>query len=200
MSVLLSRRFRRVREEWAANPRLRWGAVAIVGIIFVYAVLVLMDWRSSLQETYRERSLQLYKVAALAGQDEWILRADSAKAVQKSLQAEIPAVGSIGLAQADAQSRVRQVLNAFGPKLSAEARPPAQVAGQPGVWRLPVSIRGPVTQAQLVGILWRIESSDRLMVIDEVTITFVERVPNVAMTTTAYYRVAAPAGGANARP
>ena len=201
MSGSAAAQWRKAREEWSANPRLRWGGLAIGVILFVYVCLVLVDWRASLQDTYRQRSLELYKVASLAGQDQWLQRAESAKALQKALQAEIPGMSSIGLAQADAQANVRQILNAFGPKLAADPRPPAQVPGQPGVWRLPVAIRGPVSQPQLASILWRIESSDRLVVVDQMTITFVERMPNVAMTVTAFYRVPAPAaGGVDARP
>ena len=104
------------------------------------------------------------------------------------------------VSQAEVQTTIRQLLTAFGPKLSTDARPPAQVTGQPGVWRLPVTIRGVLTQAQLTSILSRVESSDRLLVIDELTIGFVERMPTITMTITAYYRVDAPRGNDNARP
>lgn len=197
---LMTSRLHKAREEWRANTRLRWGAAAILVIAFAYACVLLVDWRASLQQTYQQRSLQLYKVAALSGQEQWLLRAEGVKTVQKALQAEIPAASSIGLAQAEAQTTVRQILNAFGPKLAADPRPPAQVPGQPGLWRLPVSIRGPITQPQLASILWRVEGSDRLIVIDDLSITFVQQLPSVAMTVTAYYRVPTPAGVVNARP
>jgi hypothetical protein len=200
MRAAVSKRWDAARREWNSNPRLRWGGLAILVIVFAYACLLLLDWRAALQEQYRQRSLQLYKMAALSGQNQWLLRAESAKTVQKALRAEIPDASSIGLAQAEAQTTVRQILNAFGPKLSADPRPPAQVRGQPGVWRFPIAIRGPVSQPQLASILWRIEGSDRLIVIDELAITFVQRTPSVAMTVTAYYRVATPAGTGNARP
>ena len=200
MSAVLAQRWRKSREEWNANPRLRWGGLAILVIAFFSLCLLMADWRESLQETYRQRSLQLYKVAALSGQDQWLLRAEGVKTVQKALQAEIPGATSIGLAQAEAQATVRQILNAFGPKLSADPRPPAQVPGQPGLWRLPVTIRGAISQPQLASILWRIEGSDRLIVIDDLSITFVQRMPSIAMTVTAYYRVATPKGTPDARP
>lgn len=200
MSATVSTRWHSALSEWNANPRLRWGGLAILVIGFLYASVLLLDWRSALLQEYRERSLQLYKVAALAGQDQWLLRAESVKTVQKALRSEIPEASSLGLAQAEAQTTVRQITNAFGPRLSADPRPPAQVPGQPGLWRLPVAIRGPVTQPQLASILWRIEGSDRLIVVDDLTITFVKRMPSVAMTVTAYYRVATPAGTGNARP
>ena len=74
----------------------------------------------------------------------------------------------------------------------------ALVAGQPGLWRVPVTIRGVLTQAQLVEILRRIESSDRLMVIDEFQMGFVQGLPNITLTAVAYYRVGAAEGGQRA--
>lgn len=196
----MARNWRNAREEWGNNPRLRWGGLAILAIAFLYLCMLLGDWRQGLQDTYRERSLQLYKVAALSGQEQWLLRAEDVKTVQKALQAEIPGASTIGLAQAEVQTRVRQILNAFGPKLTADARPPAEVPGQAGVWRFPVTIRGPVSQPQLASILSRIEGSDRLIVIDDLAITFVQRIPSVSMTVTAYYRIDAPRKDADAAP
>ena len=198
MSVRESARLRQVREEWRSNPRLRWGVAAIAAIMFVYLLVVLADWRRDLHEQYQQRTLQLYKMAALAGQEQWAVRAQAATNLRKSLQAEIPSAATIGLAQAEVQATVRQILNAFGPKMSSESRPPAQVPTQQGVWRVPVTIRGLLTQAQLMEILRRIESSDRLFVIDEFQLGFVQGQPNVTLTAVAYYRIGGAQGGQSA--
>lgn len=198
MSMAGSARVRQMREEWRSNPRLRWGVAAIAVIALLYLVLVLLDWRRQLHEEYQQRTLQLYKMAALAGQEHWSVRAQSAQNLQKSLQAEIPRAATIGLAQAEVQTTIRQILNAFGPKLSSESRPPVQVPSQPGLWRVPVTIRGILAQAQLMEILRRIESSDRLFVVDEFQMSFVQGQPNITLTAVAYYRVGATEGGPRA--
>ena len=189
MSAILPARTRKIREEWNGNPRLRWGAGIAIAIGFLYLCLVLADWRRDLHDQYQQRTLQLYKMTALAGQEQWLARAQSAQAVQKALQAEVPNAATIGLAQAEVQTFVRQLINAFGRKLGSDARPPAEVAGQPGLWRIPVTLRGMVSQPQMLEILRRVEDSDRLMVIDEFSFTFVRGVPNMSMTLVAYYRV-----------
>lgn len=193
MSTTLPASTRKIREEWASNPRLRWGAGIALAIGFFYLCLVLVDWRRDLHDEYQQRTLQLYKMTALAGQEQWLVRAQSAQSVEKALQAEVPNAATIGLAQAEVQTFVRQLINAFGRKLSSDARPPAEVAGQPGLWRIPVTLRGVVSQVQMMEILRRVEDSDRLMVIDEFTFTFVRGVPNMSMTLVAYYRVGSPA-------
>jgi len=195
MKALESGRVRQIRDEWRSNPRLRWGVAAIAAIAFVYLVLVLADWRRDLHAQYQQRTLQMYKMAALAGQEQWSVRAQAAQNLQKSLQAGIPRAATIGLAQAEVQTTIRQLLNAFGPRMSSDAKPPVQVRSQPGLWRVPVTIRGMLSQAQLMEILRRIESSDRLFVIDEFQLAFVQGQPNVTLTAVAYYRVGAAAQG-----
>ena len=189
MSAILPVRTRKIREEWNGNPRLRWGAGIAIAIGFFYLCLVLADWRRDLHDQYQQRTLQLYKMTELAGQEQWLGRAQSAQALEKALQAEVPNAATIGLAQAEVQTFVRQLINAFGRKLGSDVRPPAEVAGQPGLWRIPVTLRGMVSQPQMLEMLRRVEDSDRLMVIDEFSFTFVRGVPNMSMTLVAYYRV-----------
>ena len=142
MSAALPAGTRKIREEWRSNPRLRWGAAIAAAIGFLYLCLVLADWRRELHEEYQQRTLQLYKMTELAGQEQWLGRAQSAQALEKALQAEVPNAATIGLAQAEVQTFVRQLINAFGRRLSSDARPPAEVTGQPGLWRIPVTLRG----------------------------------------------------------
>lgn len=177
--------------QWRANPRLRWGVLAIGLILFVYTVQVLVDWRRDLHAQYQDQTVQLYKMTALAEEDHWIARARDAQALEKALQAEVPASATIGLAQAETQTFVRQLMNAYGRRLGSEARAPAQVAGFPGVWRVPVTLRGEVTQNQLLEILRRIEGSERLMVVDEFSFRYERGVPVFSLTFAAFYRIGA---------
>lgn len=189
MSARIPSQLRAMREEWKGNPRLRWGTIAAAAIAFIYLCLVLVDWRRDLHAHYQERSLHLYKMTALAGQEYWVARAQSAQAVEKALQAEIPAAATIGLAQAEVQAMVRKLMNAYGRKLTTEARPPTELAGQRGLWRIPVTMRGVTSQAQMLEILRLLESSDRLVTIEQFSFTFAQGVPNFSLTLVAYYRV-----------
>lgn len=195
MSLQVSTRLRSMREEWKVNPRLRWGAAAAAAIAFVYLCLVLVDWRRDLHEQYQAETLQLYKMTALAGQEHWVARAQAAESVEKALRAEIPHAATIGLAQAEVQSTVRQLVNAFGRKLSVDARPPAEVAGQQALWRIPVTMRGVTSQAQMLEIVRMLESSERLVVIEQFSFSFIQGQPNFSLTLVAYYRI----GSAGAR-
>ena len=193
-------RMAQMRVEWSGNQRLRIGTGLILVILVVYILMVLSDWRTALHAEYQQRTLELYKVRALAGKDEWLLRADKAQALDKALQAEIPRAATIGLAQAEVQTWMRQIMQAFGPKMASESHAPSPVAGEPGLWRIPITIRGVSSPQRLQEILRRIESADRLTVVDSMTVTMIRDAPNISLTAVAYYRVGKPGEAANGKP
>ncbi len=196
----LAERVAQMRTEWSGNPRLRIGVGLVAVILVIYLLMVLADLRTELHAQYQQRTLQLYKVQALAGKDEWLLREENARALNKALQAEIPSATTLGLAQAEAQTWMRQLMQAFGPKMTSESHAAAQVPGEPGLWRIPITIRGLVTVRQLQEMLRRVESSDRLIVVDNMTIAFIRDTPNVSLTVAAYYRVGKPVEASNGKP
>lgn len=177
-----------LRDEWRNNQRLRWGVLAIAAILLGYAVLLLNDWRLALHEQYRQSTLRLYKVAALNGKDEWIARAQEAAALRKALQSQVPAASSPGMAQADAQGWVKQLVTASGRQLATEGLAATRVDADAGVWKVPITVRGEIGPSELVEMLRRIESSDRLIVVDALNHTNRQR-PNMVLTISAYYRL-----------
>ena len=66
--------------------------------------------------------------------------------------------------------------------------PPVPTMKPPGCCAVTDTLLGAMLE-----ILRRVEDSDRLMVIEEFSFTFVKGVPNMSMTLVAYYRVGSPA-------
>lgn len=186
-----------IRGEWQANPRLRWGVLAIGVIAWVYAVLLLNDLRLKLHEDYRQQTLRLYKVAALAGKDEWIGRAQDAKALRRALDSQVPGASSTGMAQADAQGWVKALVNATGPKLTTEGRDATRVDPASGLWKVPMTLRGTTEPGPLLEMLRQIESSERLVVVESLEINNRQRM-NLQITIAPYYRLKQE-GGADVR-
>lgn len=197
-----SPQFLRLRTEWTANTRLRLGVWLAFGLFALYAAFLLNDWRQALHEKYQQESLRFYKTAALEGQQVWIARAQQARDLRKALDAQVPTADTLGLAQAEAQSWVQQLLRAFGRDMASQARAPVQVDVTGGIWKIPITVRGVVTSNQYLEMLRRIEGGDRLMVIEQVTIDN-QRRPIVEMTISTFYRVRSvetKPGGASASP
>src|SRR5690606_12939632 len=133
-----------IRRQWQASQRLRIGVLAIGAILLVWLFLVLQDWRASLAQEYAARTEHLYKMQALAGQDEWIERARSTAEARAALEAELPDAATPGLAQANVQGWVRDLVKAYGEQgVQVQAQDAMPVDGHPGVWRVPVAISGP---------------------------------------------------------
>lgn len=180
----------RLQAEWSSNARLRIGAWVVLAILVLYTCLVLVDWRRSLADDYEQASVRLYKTAALAGQDHWLQRAQDARDLRRALEAQVPSAATLGLAQAESQSWVQQLLRAYGRDMTSQANAPVPVDAASGLWKVPVTIRGALTAGQFVEMLRRIEGNDRLMVIERLSIDN-QRRPTIDMTITAFYRVRA---------
>lgn len=179
----------RIAQEWNANQRLRLGGYAIAVLLACYLAFALNDWRMALHEQYQQRTLQLYKTVALSGQESWLARAEQARTLRRALEAQLPSAASLGLAQAEVQTSVQSMVRAFGQGLSVETRPAVQIEDRPGIWKLPVVLRGPASATQLLAILRQIESGDRLVLIEQIAFDNQQR-PFVTLTMVAYYRIA----------
>lgn len=179
----------RVRAEWSANPRLRWGVGIALMIASLYAALVLNDWRNRLHAEYQQASVRLVKTASLAGQQQWVARAQQARDLRRALEAKVPVSATLGLAQAEAQSWIQELVRAFGGRdMTSQARAPVRVSANGDVWKIPVTIRGGLTSSQYLEMLRRIEGNERLIVVEQVTLDNQRRL-TIDMTISAFYRV-----------
>lgn len=188
MSGALSAALTQARKEFAENPRLRIGAWAIAAIVVFYLWLVLADWRAQMQKDYAAQSQQLQKIRSLAGQDEWLQRAEHARALRDALQAQIPEVATLGLAQASVQTMARNLAAASGNAIRVQAEAPTPVEGNEGLWRVPVVISGGLGAAQVLQLIRRIESERNLVTIEQAMILNRDN-RTFSLTVVAFFRV-----------
>ena len=194
MSAQLQVALADIRRQWAANRRLRIGVAAIGLIVVAYLFLVLQDWRSALSAEYATRTEHLYKMQALAGQDEWIDRAETMAGVRRALEAELPDAATPGLAQANVQGWVRDIVAAYGDDdVTVQVRDAMAVDGHPGVWRVPVAINGPLRPAQYLDLVASIERRDTLSIIEQARVLDREN-KTFSLTVVAFFRIAPPQG------
>ena len=177
-----------IRREWAANPRLRLGAIAIGVILAVYLLLVLQDLRASLQDHYAERTGYLAKLQALSGQEVWLERASEVARVRAALEAEIPPVATVGIAQATVQGWLREAAVAFSEDANIQAETPSRIAEDSDIWRVPVVVSGKLDPARYVQLIGMIEKRPNLAVIGEAMILNREN-RTFSLTVVSYYRV-----------
>ena len=92
------------------NPRLRWGVLLIIGIFWLYGVLVLRD---DLQEKTQQQRALVQSIARLRGQllqTEWATRLTPAKVLAVQLEGKLWQAPTSGLAQAAFQDWLNATL------------------------------------------------------------------------------------------
>lgn len=167
MSAVLQTLASQVRAEFQANPRLRWGGLLIVAIMVFYLLLVLFDVRALMQREYVQQVQRLDKISSLAGQDEWLQRAEQARALHDALQAQLPSVATLGLAQASVQSFARDMIASSGKPLRVQSETAAEVGRGSGIWRVPVVLSGALAPDATLQLIRRIEMQPNLIVIEQ---------------------------------
>lgn len=191
MSARLVEPVRKLGLEIRSNPRLQAGLAVVAAILVLYAALVLLDLRQAREQAYVQRVEQLRKMRALAGQDAWIGRAQAAARVRQALAAEIPSFETVGVAQAQLTSWVREVGQAFGGNaVQIQSQTPQQVAGEDGLWRVPVTISGEAAPARVVDLIQQVERRSVLTVIEQAMLMNREN-KTYSLTVVAYVRVGA---------
>lgn len=188
----LSAQLADVRRQWSTNPRLRLAVSAAAGLVALYAVLVLFDWRDELATRYQERSAYMARLRALAGQPEWLARSQDAARLRKALEAGIGTAATLGLARAEVQSWARERAAATGGDVQVASPEPVEVDGQPGVWRVPVTLTGTAAPQQVVQLMQTVEKSPTLAVIQQSMLLNREN-RTFSLTVVFHYRIA---GGA----
>lgn len=188
MSGALRAALASMRKELADNPRLRLGAWLIAAILIFYVWLVLADWRAQMHKDYVAQVQQLQKIRSLAGQDEWLQRAEQARVLRDALQAQIPEVATLGLAQASVQTLARDMIAASGNAIRVQTEAPAEVGEGSGLWRVPVVISGGLGATQVLQLIRRIESQRNLVVIEQAMILNREN-HTFSLTMVSFFRV-----------
>jgi hypothetical protein len=178
-----------VRQELAKNARLRLGLIVIAVILAFYSALLLMDWRTALHAHYVERMQYLHKLREMANQNEWPARAEAAARLRKALEAEIPEVASLGLAQAGAQTWARGLAGVQGGAIQLQTQEPQVVEGQPGLMRVPIVLSGALPPRVVLNIIQQIEKRGSLAVIEEAMLLNREN-QTFQLTVVSYVRVA----------
>lgn len=189
MSAASAGPFGKLASEVRANRRLQLGLAVIGAILAFYAVLVLFELRRDQEERYVQRLEHLQKMRRLAGQDAWIGRAQAVARVRRGLAAELPEFETVGVAQAQLTSWVREVAQSFDSSdVQIQSQAAQQVVGTPGLWRIPVVVSGSAAPGRVVNLIQQVERRSVLTVIEQAMLLNREN-KGYSLTVVAYVRV-----------
>jgi len=100
--------------EWNTNARLPWAVYLLLGIVWLYAILVLRDAVSSEYSKWDAMEAKNARARSTAAEADWPTRAQEIKVALNDLEALLWRDGSVGLSQAAFEERVSQSLAAAG--------------------------------------------------------------------------------------
>ncbi len=92
------------------NPRLRWGVAMIVGLFWLYAILLLRETLQQQEQQHRASAQSLSRLRTQLTQTEWISRVVPAKTLSVQLEGRLWQAPTSGLAQAAFQDALNSAM------------------------------------------------------------------------------------------
>lgn len=181
-----------LREQWAANRRLRWGLLLIAAILWIQGLLMLGDGAQALRQQSDSLREDVDRLQAQSRSKAWPGRADDARQQVDALRSMLWQEGDIGLAEAAVQDWVRALAGKLGlgirelavTRLGTVAAPSAaasatqQVAGVQAV-RLRLSVD--FNRLALMGFLAELAQHERIVVVDRLVLRPVSQPPSAEL-------------------
>ncbi len=182
------------------NPRLRLGVLLIIGIIWLYGLLILRDESRLAASQYQTVAKKVARLQAEANQSEWAARVEPVRALQLELESRMWHEGTIGLAQATFQDWLNQAVQQSNlvravvsvaaqedntqDKNTAVKTPPAP---NPDIWKVSAKIGFDFTPKGLYALIGRLEDHDKQIIIESLVVRSLP-LPRADMVLVAYFQ------------
>jgi hypothetical protein len=180
-----------LRGQWVDNVRLRLGLLSIVAILWAYGLLVGADFLTERQKLLASLSEQAARLAPVAREQQWPVRADEAKRQLTALQAMVWVESDLGLAEARFQDWLRATAGSSGLVLrdltlarvtaagATPAVPSASDVGRAGAAPLVIAARltAEFKREALLGFLSELARNDRAVVVDRLMVRVATQPP-----------------------
>lgn len=186
--------------EIRANPRLRLGLWLIIGIAWIYCLLLLRDEVHRANNEHQAFAKKVARTLAQAGQNEWLERAESAQAMQLQHESRLWHEGTIGLAQAGFQDWLNLAVQQSGlskPVITVAAQEEntseKTTTGGKGadstsnLWKITAKLSFDFTARNLYELMGRLAGHDKQIVIETLVIRTVPA-PRAEMMLVAYFQ------------
>lgn len=172
MNAWLLREWSKTREQLDANPRLRWGVLAIPLIALLYLNLLVSDLRHEERAAIGELQQQLAEARQLAEQDEWVERLEQVRArLDEQLSRHFGRAESEAFARADIQAGAQALLAAQSlDKIRIEVSTAGKPESTTGLIPLQLRLAGNAQGEQLYALIASLESGKPSYRIDNLNV------------------------------
>jgi hypothetical protein len=182
------------------NPRLRWGVALIIGIAWLYGVLLLRDAAQDQTQQQRAAAQSVARLRATLTQGQWAARLPAANALAVQLESKLWQAPTPGLAQAALQDWLGAALTRSGVvnrqisvTVLEETIANLGNSAPPGLWRVKAKLGFEYTAPSLLDFLSQLEANDRQSIVGVLTVRK-EPSPRVELEVDAYFQKQATPG------
>lgn len=182
------------------NPRLRLGLWLVVGIFWLYGLLLLRDEARLAASEQQTLAKKVARMQAQSNQSEWKARVEPAQALQLELESRLWREGTIGLAQATFQDWLNQAV-----QQSTLTRAVVTVAAQEesapdnnntaktesglnrDLWKVSAKVGFDFVPKGLYALLGRLEGHDKQIIVESLVVRRLPA-PRAEMVLVAYFQ------------
>jgi len=166
--------------ELRENPRLRWGVALIIGIFWLYGILLLRETLQEQEQQHRATVLSISRLRAQLAQPEWAARVAPARDMAMQLEGRLWQAPTSGLAQAAFQDWLNAAMIKAGvthPQITVTVIDEA-VANVPNqnqdlgtttpvdLWKIRAKLGFDFSSATLLDFMSRIENHEKQIIVD----------------------------------
>ena len=174
----------RAKSQWSINPRLRLGVLVVIGILWLYGLLVASDNTARSRDGHVAVTAEIGRLQPSASDREWPARAERAQQQLIALQAMRWAGNDVGVIEAELQDWLRATATRTGLTLRnvSVVRVDASASSASGVQPGQV-IRAKVTadlqRLALVGFLAEVAHHERVIAVERMHLRTRSQPPTV---------------------
>lgn len=182
------------------NARLRWGLLLMVGIAWLYTILILQESLQQTERQYRATTQSISRLQAQLAQPEWIERAAAARTLAVQLEGRLWQAPTSGLAQATFQdwlnstitlsklSHAQTIVTIIDDAAASNPGQPATGATSPqDLWKVKARLVFDFNPAQLMEFMGKIERHDKTVSVGMLSIRK-QPSPRVELELFAYFQ------------
>lgn len=187
--------------ELRENPRLRWGVALIIGIFWLYGILLLRERLQEQEQQHRAAMQSISRLRAQLAQPEWAARVAPARDMAMQLEGRLWQAPTPGLAQAAFQDWLNAAMIKAGvthPQITVTVIDEA-VANVPNqnqdlgkttpvdLWKIRAKLGFDFSSATLLDFMSRIENHEKQIIVDTLNARK-EPTPRVEMELYGYFQ------------
>ena len=175
-------------EEFAGNPRLRWGFWLAVGLFLVYCILVQSERLAAAHRDYAAEAERLAKAQALLGRRDWPERLDAERETHRRLESAFWQAETEGLAQAKLQAALTAIVEDLGLRKARIRSGTSQpVPDLPGIWRVQTRLDAGYRRGMELRMLHALATHPKNIVVDRLDLVRRKRNSRVVLLLSAHF-------------